>query len=159
MSEILMESKDFNNLPLGKIPKDWEIKTLGVITSKIVDGTHFTPKYVEYGVPFLRVTDIQDSTINLDNVKRITVNEHHQLTVRCKPEYGDILYSKNGTVGITKIVDWYEEFSIFVSLCLIKPITSLVSHKYLSKILQSFLIENKIRIRSKQMTVSNLHLE
>ena len=159
MREILVKAEEFKDSPLGKIPKDWEVKTLASITSKIIDGTHFTPTYLENGVPFLRVTDIQSSTIDFDNVKRISLQEHHLLTTRCNPQIGDILYSKNGTVGITKLVDWHQKFSIFVSLCLIRPVTTLVNPLYLAKILQSFLIEQQIRVRSKQMTVINLHLE
>jgi len=73
------------------------------------------------GVPFLRVTDIQDHHIDFSEVKRISHQEHAFLTTRAKPEIGDILYSKNGTVGIAKLVDWTTEFSIFVSLALLKP--------------------------------------
>lgn len=159
MRETLVKSEEFKDSPVGRIPKDWEVKRLASITSKIIDGTHFTPTYVEDGVPFLRVTDIQSTSIDFDNVKRIPLQEHRLLTARCNPQIGDILYSKNGTVGITKLVNWHQEFSIFVSLCLIRPITTLVNPLYLAKILQSFLIEQQIRVRSKQMTVTNLHLE
>jgi type I restriction enzyme, S subunit len=61
MRETLVKSEEFKDSPVGRIPKDWEVKTLASITSKIIDGTHFTPTYVEDGVPFLRVTDIQNT--------------------------------------------------------------------------------------------------
>ncbi|MCC5629126.1 restriction endonuclease subunit S [Nostoc sphaeroides CHAB 2801] len=141
------------------IPDEWEVKDLSSITFKIIDGTHFTPKYIDHGVPFLRVTDIQDTEIHFDHVKKISLQEHQFLTQRCKPEYGDILYSKNGTIGLTKVIDWYREFSIFVSLCLIKPILSLVNPWYLEEILKSPVVNEQIRMRAKQGTIINLHLE
>ena len=75
-----------------------------------------------------------------------------------KPEKGDVLLSKNGTIGITKVVDWDEEFSIFVSLCLIKPDTEQISAEYLCEILRSDFTLNQVKMRSKQGTVTNLHL-
>jgi type I restriction enzyme S subunit len=144
---------------LGFLPKDWDDELLENLTEKIIDGTHATPRYTEVGVPFLRVTDIQDRLINFNNLKYISRKEHEELIKRCKPEYGDILYSKNGTVGIPKVVDWKWEFSIFVSLALIKPKKNIVYNKYLYYLLQSFLVSRQIMKRAKQGTVTNLHLE
>ena len=55
------------------------IKILDAITDKITDGAHFTPTYVDSGVPFLRVTDIQDETIDWQSVKYIPEEEHENL--------------------------------------------------------------------------------
>lgn len=87
------------------------------------------------------------------------MDEHSELIKRCKPVKGDILYSKNGTIGITRIIDWDWEFSIFVSLCLIKPKNNLVQPLFLNQYLASDIVKEQIRIRSKQGTVTNLHLE
>ena len=72
---------------------------------------------------------------------------------------GDILLSKNGTIGITKVVDWDEEFSIFVSLCLIKVDTKQVIPEFLSYFIQSDIAVSQLKFRAKQGTVTNLHLE
>ena len=122
-------------------------------------GTHFTPIYTESGVPFLRVTDVQTNKINFDKIKFISSNEHNLLIKRCNPEKGDILYSKNGTIGIPKIVDWDWEFSIFVSLALIKPKQEKIKSEYLLLLLPEEIIWSQIRQRAKQGTVTNLHLE
>lgn len=105
---------------LGEVPEHWVPSRLKYHTRQIVDGAHFTPTYTEIGIPFLRVTDIQDESINFDNIKFIPEHEHKELIKRCKPESGDLLLSKNGTIGVPKLITWNWEFSIFVSLCLIK---------------------------------------
>ena len=87
------------------IPEEWDFVKFNKLTLKITDGTHFTPKYLNEGIPFLRVTDIQTKTIEWKSVKKISRVEHVELIKRCNPEKGDILFSKNGTVGITTIVD------------------------------------------------------
>ncbi len=164
MQELLTKGighTEFKDSELGRIPKDWEVKNLEDIVLKITDGTHKTPKYMDEGIPFLRVTDIQRTKIDWDTVKYISKEEHKDLIKRCNPEKGDILYSKNGTIGIPKIIDWDNEFSIFVSLCLIKikKNCSEVINKYLEKFLASDSCLDQIRLRAKQGTVTNLHLE
>ena len=150
--------KDF----IGNIPKHYKIAKLKHLCSQIVDGTHFTPNYIDSpeknDIPFLRITDLHDESINLNEVKYIDIQEHKELTKRCKPEKGDVLLSKNGTVGITKIVDWEYEFSIFVSICLIKPL-DLLKSEYLHYFFKSDIMKYQIHQGSKQITVNNLHLE
>lgn len=144
-----------NNIENG----DWSIHELSELTTKIIDGTHFTPIYTTEGVPFLRVTDIHSTYIDLEKVKYISSEEHNELIKRSKPEVGDLLLSKNGTIGKVKIVDWEWEFSIFVSLALIKPKRDLIDAKYLKHVLSSDSVWQQIRLRAKQGAVTNLHLE
>ncbi len=141
------------------LPEDWELKPLKELTSKITDGAHQTPTYVDEGVPFLKVKDIQSAEIDWAATSRIPVDEHESLTKRSKPQRGDILLSKNGTIGITKIVDWDREFSHFVSLALVRPIEEKIIPSYLSLILNSRICLHQAAVRSKTNTVTNLHLE
>jgi len=102
-----------NYRPHIPIHPDWPVTELSEVSTKITDGAHFTPTYTETGVPFLRVTDITESNTSK---KFIPQEEHNELIKRCRAEKGDVLYSKNGTIGIAKLIDWDWEFSIFVSL-------------------------------------------
>jgi len=162
MQELLTKGighKKFKKSRVGLIPEDWKVFKLNEICIKITDGTHKTPKYISEGIPFLRVTDIQNKLIDWDDVKYISKEEHEELMKRCNPEKGDVLLSKNGTIGIVKIVDWDREFSIFVSLCLIKPKKEMITPVFLSKMIGSDLVLNQAKQRSKQGSVTNLHLE
>ena len=134
-----------------------DVVSLADVCERIVDGTHFTPTYITSGIPFLRVTDIQEDGIDWDKVRRISPLEHQQLCNRCNPRKGDVLLSKNGTIGISKVVDWDEEFSIFVSLCLLRP-KELLLTEYLAEALNSKYVQDQFLKRSKQGTVTNLHL-
>ena len=144
---------------IGEIPRDWSIIKVKYLTHQIIDGTHYTPEYQDSGIPFLRVTDIHNKTIDLTKVKYITPESHQELTQRCKPEKGNLLLSKNGTIGITRVIDWDFEFSIFVSLCLIKFRTETYSPYFFSYLFQSQVIDQQLRESSKTSTVTNLHLD
>ena len=143
---------------IGEIPEGWGVRKLKFITKQIIDGTHFTPEYIENGVPFLRVTDIQENKINLNNVKYISEEASRLLNLRCNPKNGDLLLSKNGTIGIPKIVDWDYKFSIFVSLCLIK-VRMNIDINFLKYFFLSNVIKEQIFYRSKTTSVTNLHLD
>lgn len=132
-----------------------ELRTLNEVCLKITDGTHHTPKYTEEGIPFLRVTDITKSN---DSKKYISVGEHLNLIKRCNPEKGDVLYTKNGTIGVARHVDWDYEFSIFVSLCLIKPKKDLLLPQYLESFLNMPMALKQATKYSKTGTITNLHL-
>jgi type I restriction enzyme S subunit len=135
--------------------KNWIIKPLSEICTKITDGTHHTPEYVSDGIPFLRVTDITESN---QSKKYITKNEHFNLIKRCNPEKGDVLYTKNGTIGVAKAIDWDYDFSIFVSLCLLKIKKDIVLPKYIESYLNTPIALKQAKKHSKTGTISNLHL-
>lgn len=148
---------------IGEIPEHWLCKKLKGITNQIIDGTHSTPNYQEDGIPFLRVTDITtddgvNQDINWDKTAYINEGEHNELIKRCNPQKGDLLVSKNGTIGVPKIVDWNREFSIFVSLCLIK-VKEEISVEFLYYYFKSSLIWTEIAIGGKTGTITNLHLD
>jgi type I restriction enzyme S subunit len=143
---------------LGEVPEHWYVGRLKYLTTRVVDGTHFTPTYVEDGVPFLRVTDIHRGDINLADVKTIPIEEHRELVKRCRPQVGDILLSKNGTIGVPRLVDWDWEFSIFVSLCLIRFRHS-IQPKFAEVFFLSSQLQDQIFGLTKQSTVTNLHLD
>ena len=141
--------------PRIKINPDWPMVKMGEVCEKITDGTHKTPKYTDNGVPFLRVTDITGSNTTK---KFISENEHSELIKRCNPEKGDVLYSKNGTIGIAKLIDWDWEFSVFVSLALLKPKKNVLFPKYLEVFMNSEYAYQQATARKKSGTVTNLHL-
>ena len=146
---------------IGQIPAHWGVSKLKFLSRKIVDGTHFTPTYVAEGVPFLRVTDLTnmiDGKINWDETRRIPRKEHVELSKRADAEFGDVLLSKNGTIGLTKVIDWTDEFSFFVSLCLIK-LTKELSPHYFAAFFGSPLVDEQLSFGSLRTSVTNLHLE
>lgn len=114
----------------------WPRKTLDEVCSDITDGTHHTPTYIPSGVPFLSVKDVRETGISFDDCRYISVEEHKQLVKRCKPEKGDVLYTKVGTTGIAKTIDIDREFSIFVSVALLK-LRSEVIPEYIEQVLNS----------------------
>jgi len=125
------------------ISSSWSWVTLDDICYQITDGTHHTPDYVEQGVPFISAKDISGGYINFSDTRFITPEAHENLTQRCKPELGDLLLTKVGTTGIAKLVDVEKEFSIFVSVALLKFPQNEIDGQFLEYVVNSPLVKQQ----------------
>jgi type I restriction enzyme S subunit len=103
----------------------------------VTDGAHHTPQYIEAGVPFLSVKDVSSGKISFVNTRYISEAQHIKLCQRCRPENGDIILTKVGTTGIAVPIDTDLQFSIFVSLALLKFSRSNLSQEYLCHLINS----------------------
>ena len=137
--------KGYKPSAIGNIPEDWEVRPLSDLSTYINDGTHHTPKYVQQGVPFYSVENVTAN--DFTNVKYISLEEHKKLIRRCLPEKGDILMTRIGTLGITRLIDWDVDASIYVSLALIK-LKSVVDSKYVYIFSKSEIFFKEVEKRS-----------
>jgi len=81
---------------LGWIPKEWEVKPLGVL-AEIVSGVTLGSK-IEIsdgiGIPYLRVANVQDGYFDLKEVKTIRVSRLQFEKLQLK--FGDVLMNEGG---------------------------------------------------------------
>ena len=124
----------------GKLYKttDWKEVQLKDVCEKITDGSHFSPKQVSNGCyPYITVKDVRKDIIDFDAAKRIDKKQYELLLKSgCKPYKGDVLFSKDGTVGKVVLVDYEKEFVILSSLAILRPKKELKS-EFLFYVLKS----------------------
>ncbi|QXB85731.1 restriction endonuclease subunit S [Acinetobacter lwoffii] len=102
---------------LGSIPSHWEVWKLNHFAPIITCGVAATPEYKNEGIPFLSAQNVKKKKVDLTKgYKFISQEKHNELTRNRKPQKGDILLSRVGTIGEGCIIDVDFEFSIFVSL-------------------------------------------
>jgi type I restriction enzyme S subunit len=118
----------------NKIPDGWEVKKLGEI-SKIYDGTHQTPKYVEKGIPFLSVEHITANQFS--NTKFVTEEVYSKEIEKVKIVNGDILMTKIGDIGTAKYINWNIEASFYVTLALFKTFDKNTDNRFLTYLINS----------------------
>ena len=128
-----------------EIPQGWEWCRFSSLYLSLTDGTHSTPKYTLTGVPFISVKDISSGIIDFSNTKYISKEEHQKLSDRCHPQKGDLLLSKVGTTGIPALVTTDKEFSLFVSVALIKLIQCDINREFLVFMIQSPLVQEQAK--------------
>ena len=117
---------------------------LGDLASRISDGVHKTPDYVESGIPFITVKNLTaGSGISFLETKFITDIDHNEFIKRTHPEFGDILITKDGTIGVVRKIETDKSFSIFVSVALVKLLDYRLSD-YLTIALQAPSVQGQI---------------
>jgi type I restriction enzyme S subunit len=129
------------------------------VCRQITDGTHTTPNYIGSGVPFLSVKDISSGRICFDDTRHISREEHAELTKRCRPERDDVLLTKIGTTGFAKAIDTDREFSIFVSLALLKLKRDIVEPEYVQHMLNSTRLRDRSSAGTRGVGNQNLVLK
>ncbi|MBN2425787.1 MAG: restriction endonuclease subunit S [Calditrichaceae bacterium] len=132
----------------GKLNHDygnsaWATSPLKEVCSKIQDGTHYSPK-IQYNEKrpntymYITAKNIKNNYIDLSNVTWIGEEFHKKIYLRCNPEYGDILLTKDGVnTGDVTINTINEPISILSSLCLLKPDRTKIIPSYLKYYIQS----------------------
>lgn len=140
-------------------PKGWEVKKLSDVCSLITDGVHAKPVYVEQGVPFVSVKDITTGKLIFDDVKYVSASDHATMFKRCPVANGDILYTKVGaTYGRPALVDTDKEFSLYVSVALLKPRRDVVNNVFLCHQMATDFVKHQADKSIKGIGVPDLHL-
>ena len=156
--KLIKEGKIKKNKPLPpitddeipfQIPSNWKWVRLGDIIFKLTDGTHSTPKYTDQGIPFISVKDLSSGYINFSSTKFVSEEEHKILSARCNPEKGDLLLTKVGTTGVPVIVDTERQFSLFVSVALVKLSRINIDINFLRLLILSPLVQEQVSENTK----------
>lgn len=120
-----------------EIPDTWEWVRLSEICN-ISDGTHQTPNYVEHGMPFLSAQNIKPYSFIPEIHRDVSYEDFKEYNKNVSPEKGDILMTRVGAgIGEAAIIDQEFEFSIYVSLTLIKSYCKDFCMEYLLHVLNS----------------------
>lgn len=145
------------------LAREFPVHTLGELASHILDGPHQTPVYLPKGVagvPFVTVRNMVSGQLDFTDLNCISEYDHGTFTRRCKPERGDVLYSKDGaTRGRPCLVDTDKEFSYFVSVALIKPLRERLDGRYLVGLLNSNWIKDRMANRSRGDMIPHIVLK
>lgn len=128
-------------------PYGWYNDCLNNVCTKINDGTHCSPESFDKGdYMYITAKNIKQNGLDLSNVTYVSEKVHKPIYQRCNPEFGDILYIKDGaTTGIATINTMKNEFTLLSSVALLKYDRSLINGYYLIHLLNSKEMYSKIR--------------
>jgi len=133
-----------NYKPKIDIDPDWEMVELGEVCTKITDGSHFSPSTTDEGYPYVTVKDLTDGIIDFEGSKKVTEKDYLELVKNgCQPKLNDVLFSKDGTVGKTALVNFEKEFVVLSSLAMISPDLKKTIPNYIYHVLSTDWFINK----------------
>jgi type I restriction enzyme S subunit len=106
MRETLVKTEEFKDSPVGRIPKDWEVSSLASLTQYITYGFTNPMPTTKDGPWMITAFDIADGKICYGQARHTSEKAYkNDLTQKSKPNLGDILITKDGTLGRIAVVD------------------------------------------------------
>ena len=139
--ELYKESK------LGWIPKEWEVEDFQSVCDYITDGSHFSPTPIEEGEIIANVKDMDDYGINYESCTRVSTDEFNLLKQNCSPRIGDVLLSKDGTIGRVVLFNDNREIILLSSIAILRPSEHICS-EYLYSFLKSEYFDKQLLIKT-----------
>ncbi|WP_308638986.1 restriction endonuclease subunit S [Paenibacillus silvisoli] len=88
----------------------------------ISDCLHVTPKYTYIGLPMVRVTEINNSFLELKESLKVSSEDYNKYTAKYTPQRGDIILARVGAfLGEFAYVDTIEKFCIGQNTTILNP--------------------------------------
>ena len=138
--------------------KNCESVRLGDVCTKITDGTHKTPDYLDKGITFISAKNIVNGELDFSDVKHISEEQYMEIQKRCQTELNDILLSKSGSLGVPVIIKTDKRLGLFESLAVIKYDRTKLIPEFLCEQLKTERIQRQFRTGIKGVAVKHLHL-
>ena len=141
----------------GELPTSWRWSTFCNVTYKVGDIDHKMPKDFTGGLPYLSTGNLKkDGTIDFTNAKTISKEDFKRLSLKIKPERGDIIFPRYGTIGRNILINFNKEFLVSYSCAIIKNIPSLMDGKFVYYYSLSPVIKKEIEKYTVQTTQANI---
>lgn len=145
---------------LGEVPQGWDVCFIKFKCTEITDGAHVSPDTENGEYLFVSITDIKNGVINFEEAL-LTSKPSYDYLIKtgCKPFPGDVLFSKDGTIGQTAITPDGVSFVVASSLIIVRPNHALVTPDYLNFLLQSGLVIEQVESFVKGAALRRLSLQ
>ena len=142
------------------IPESWKWVRLNDAVLSVADIDHKMPETVENnGYPYISPVNFTPTGIDYDNAKMIGKLDFEHLSQKCKPEKGDIVFPRYGTIGVVRMVDTERDFLVSYSCCTVKNMAELMHPQYVFYVLQSGMIKQEINRYINKTTQPNVGLQ
>ena len=152
--------KDSGVAWLKQVPAHCDVCLIKYKCNEITDGAHISPETEGGEYYFVSIKDIKSGVINFEGALLTSEKSYEYLVkTRCMPFSGDILFSKDGTIGQTAITPEATKFVVASSLIIIRPNRDLVIPSYLDFLLQSALVKEQVESFVKGAALRRLSIQ
>jgi len=112
---------------------------LGDVCLKITDGSHFSPKGVDFGYPMYSVKDMNEFGFNNSDYKMISEKDFKSLVAAgCRPQKDDVLIAKDGSYLKYAFVCKEEKDEVILSsIAILRPNKNIIDPTFFSFLLRN----------------------
>jgi type I restriction enzyme S subunit len=143
---------------LGEIPAHWELKQIGYLCDYISYGFTNPMPTADEGPFMLTANDIDFGAIKYDTARRTTEDAFNTLlTDKSRPQKGDLLLTKDGTLGRVAVHDG-QRACINQSVALVRPDTSVVISEFLCSALMGGVYQDRMIYEAGGTTIRHIYI-
>lgn len=134
---------DFIDFEFGKYPSNWKLVDLDTVVD-VRDGTHDSPIPTESGKYLITSRHLLPYAIDRSDAYYISENDYNKANERSRVEYGDILFSMIGTIGIISFITDKEIDFAIKNVGLFRTSQTPTIRRYIHSYLKSKIVEKYI---------------
>lgn len=145
---------------LGEIPASWTISAIKREWT-VIDCKHVTAEFVGDGIPLASIREVQGKFVNLATAKCTTVDFYRSMIEgNREPRAGDLIFSRNATVGEVAIVPRaHEPFAMGQDVCMLKRQSRETSPEFGWYALRSHHLQQQISLAMIGSTFKRINVE
>ena len=136
----------------------WPLVQFDSVTLRITYGFTCPMKHLSAGIPIVTAKNVLDGWIDFNNVHFAETTEFDSLTEKSRPKRGDILVTKDGTIGRCAVVEVDFPFCINQSVAVIQPNVAKVIPTFLTSYLLYPSIADKLQNMGKGQALRHLQI-
>jgi type I restriction enzyme S subunit len=143
---------------LAELPNGWTLCPLKR-RAQVIDCKHVTVPFVEHGVPLASIREVHSWAVDLSKAKHTLEEFHAQMIDGGRdPRPGDIIVSRNATVGAAAIVPVGVRFSMGQDVSLVRSSPGIDS-RFLNWLFRSDAVATQIKNASVGATFSRINVD
>jgi type I restriction enzyme S subunit len=146
---------------LPKLTDGWvwaSLEQIGQPNRPIIYGIIKPGPHVEDGVPYVRVTEMKDGTIDVDSLRKAS-KERAAKFARATLAAGDVLISKDGTIGRVAVVPPELEGGNITQHVMRAPVSRLVDRDYIVWAIRSDQCQNWLTGETRGVALRGVNVE
>ena len=114
--------------------------------------------HVEAGLPIVTAKNVLNRRITFDNTHKTPKNAYDELSEKDKPKPGDILITKDGTIGRAAVVESEEDFCINQSVAVVWLRSCPLDRNYLLTVIAAPYTQTRIAEKARGVALKHLSI-
>lgn len=152
------ETHAFKDSALGRVPVEWEVGAVKDYLNYISYGFTNPMPTTEIGPVMISATNIFDGRIQYETCRLTSQKDFNTLlTPKSKPQIGDVLMTKDGTLGRLAIVD-RENLCITQSVAIMRTKSEKIDRTFFKTLLESPKYQKTIHDESGGSTIKHVYI-
>lgn len=144
---------------LGEVPEHWEVTKIGWVLEYLSYGFTNPMPTSDEGPYMLTATDISFNEILFDQARTTTTNAYENfITDKSRPKLGDLLLTKDGTLGRVAVFNSTNKTCISQSIALLRPDKKYVLPYFMAAALASSRYQEKMIFDAGGTTIKHIYI-